>query len=232
MRMKELEQATGIPRTTIHFYFREGMLPAPEKSAVNAAVYTDEHVQRLLLIKRLKDGTEGPMPMYLIRRILELVDQGVAPDVAIALERAVLAENAVPDSAGPFTIEELSKMSGVPLSELRRYVEYGLLLITPGQEDAPFDQLDAAMAREFYEVMTQMGWTAEDFAPISKKIREISDYEWELRNRAVYGKKIEISVKMRARMQQFANFMHRYLFYRARLHNIESELISKQAPNS
>lgn len=54
--MAGLIQRTGIPRTSIHFYVREGLLPQPHKTAVNRALYTQDHVILLRRIKELKDA--------------------------------------------------------------------------------------------------------------------------------------------------------------------------------
>jgi len=52
-----LERATGVSRSTIHFYVREGLLPQPQKTAASRALYGEEHVRLLRRISELKkDG--------------------------------------------------------------------------------------------------------------------------------------------------------------------------------
>lgn len=52
-----LERATGISRSTIHFYIREGLLPQPQKTAASRALYGEDHVRLLQRIGELKkDG--------------------------------------------------------------------------------------------------------------------------------------------------------------------------------
>lgn len=67
MRMRELEKASGVSRETIRFYLREGLLPEPERSHRNSATYTDEHLARLITIRRLKD--ERFLPLSVIRSL-------------------------------------------------------------------------------------------------------------------------------------------------------------------
>jgi DNA-binding transcriptional MerR regulator len=67
MRMRELEKASGISRETIRFYIREGLLPEPARSHRNSATYTEEHLARLLAIRRLKD--ERFLPLSVIRTL-------------------------------------------------------------------------------------------------------------------------------------------------------------------
>jgi AcrR family transcriptional regulator len=47
---------TGASRSSIHFYLREGLLPQPQKTAVNRALYTTDHVDLLHRIARLKQS--------------------------------------------------------------------------------------------------------------------------------------------------------------------------------
>lgn len=67
MRMRDLEKASGISRETIRFYIREGLLPEPERTHRNSATYTDEHLARLVTIRRLKD--ERFLPLSVIRTL-------------------------------------------------------------------------------------------------------------------------------------------------------------------
>ena len=49
-----LEQRTGVSRSTIHFYIREGLLPQPQKTAASRALYGDAHVELLMRILEMK----------------------------------------------------------------------------------------------------------------------------------------------------------------------------------
>jgi DNA-binding transcriptional MerR regulator len=52
----ELEEVSGVPRTTIHYYLRLGLLPRPQKTAASRSLYTDEHVTILREIAELKQS--------------------------------------------------------------------------------------------------------------------------------------------------------------------------------
>ena len=60
----ELERVTGVPRSTVYFYVREGYLPPAQKAAASRGIYTEAHVDLLREIARLKD--EG-LPLDEIR---------------------------------------------------------------------------------------------------------------------------------------------------------------------
>ena len=224
MRMRELVIETGVPRTTIHFYLREGHLHAPEKTAVNAAQYDNGHVKRVKLIHKLRSEN---LPLYLVKKVLELVDQGMNPEIAVALERAVLGNNFVSGNYRSITRDELVEQSDSDAETVNSLVNSDLILEIPGKGDKTFDGLDVSMVRLYAEMMQSMDWDASDLAFVSENIKAISDHEWSLRNRTIKDLSPEESVPLRQKMQEFANIFHSYLFYRARLQNIESDRISK-----
>ncbi|RPJ17618.1 MAG: MerR family transcriptional regulator [Desulfobacteraceae bacterium] len=61
MRIKELEELSGVPRTTIHFYLRQGILHPPHKTGRTMAYYDDSHIQRLKEINQFKKGSRVPV---------------------------------------------------------------------------------------------------------------------------------------------------------------------------
>ena len=62
MKISQLVKRTGVPKETIHFYIREGLLRKPRKSGVNAAEYNENYVNQIRLIKDLRDNYYLPIP--------------------------------------------------------------------------------------------------------------------------------------------------------------------------
>jgi DNA-binding transcriptional MerR regulator len=62
MKIRELVKRTGVPKETIHFYIREGLLRKPRKSNVNSAEYNESYVDQIQLIKNLRDNYYLPIP--------------------------------------------------------------------------------------------------------------------------------------------------------------------------
>jgi DNA-binding transcriptional MerR regulator len=77
--IRDLERVTGVTRTTIHYYLRQGLLPRPQKTAASRSLYTDVHVQILEKIAELK--REG--------RSLEEIENLLQPRVDQANEATV-----------------------------------------------------------------------------------------------------------------------------------------------
>lgn len=53
-RVGELAERTGVTKRTIHYYIGRGLLPPPEGAGLGA-VYSEEHLYKILLIKKLQD---------------------------------------------------------------------------------------------------------------------------------------------------------------------------------
>ncbi|MFO0577995.1 MAG: MerR family transcriptional regulator [Polyangia bacterium] len=68
-RMKDLCERTGLPRQAIHFYIQQGLLPEGKKTGRNMAYYGEEHVERILLIRKLQE--ERFLPLRAIRAVLD-----------------------------------------------------------------------------------------------------------------------------------------------------------------
>ena len=74
MRIKELVDISGVPRTTIHFYLRHGLLHPPVKTGRTMAYYDESHLNRLRKIQSLKRGSR--VPIAFLREQIAPVDDG------------------------------------------------------------------------------------------------------------------------------------------------------------
>ena len=67
LRISELARRADVPRATIQFYVREGLLPAPVKTGRTMAYYDPDCVDRVTLMKELQ---RRYLPLGVIRRLL------------------------------------------------------------------------------------------------------------------------------------------------------------------
>lgn len=81
MKIRELVTRSGVPRTTIHYYIREGLLHHPLKTGRTMAYYDESHLIRLQFIAKMKKD----MP---IRFIQELLSENIIPEQAGVLGEA------------------------------------------------------------------------------------------------------------------------------------------------
>jgi DNA-binding transcriptional MerR regulator len=80
MKISTVVKRTGVPKETIHFYIREGLLRKPHKSGINFADYNENHVKQIRFIKEMRENYFFPIP--LIRKIIRKVKKQPAFDRA------------------------------------------------------------------------------------------------------------------------------------------------------
>jgi len=129
LRMKDLCTATGLERQAIHFYIQQGLLPPGKKTGRNMAWYSDEHLQRLQLIKKLQH--ERFLPLKAIKAILDGREESFAPEQHQFLARVrdrLAPELAQSAPRNAFVdAEEVCQRSGVERQDLEEAVEQGML---------------------------------------------------------------------------------------------------------
>lgn len=65
-KVSKLAEKAGVTKRTIHYYISKGLLLPPEGTGINS-LYNDEHLERILLIKRLQAEY---MPLNKIREYI------------------------------------------------------------------------------------------------------------------------------------------------------------------
>lgn len=74
-KMKELVDATGVPKSTIILYVNTGMLPPPVRTRPNMAYYHPSCVERVAFIKQAQ--THHRLPLTAIKGLLKEMDKGL-----------------------------------------------------------------------------------------------------------------------------------------------------------
>jgi len=69
MKISELSIRTQVPKETIHFYVREGLIPKPKKRGINVADYDESFIEHIHLIKEIQDHFF--LPLSLIKEIIK-----------------------------------------------------------------------------------------------------------------------------------------------------------------
>lgn len=120
MTLRELAQASGVPRRTIRFYIARGLMAGPEGLG-RAATYTPEHLEQVNRIRKMqKEGrTLAEIRETLQPHVAEIAPMEftawwhcwVAPDVMVAVKR----------TASPWRMRQIQ--SG--LAALAGYLKHG-----------------------------------------------------------------------------------------------------------
>ena len=162
LRIGELADRAGVSVATIKFYIREGLLPPPPvKTGRTMGYYDEAYLERLLLIRKLRD--EHFLPIRAIRLLLEeRGDRPLEPEEHALLSRVgpIVAEKL--DAASPrepLDRAAVMRRYALPADELDVMVELGLVGHESGQKfnAADLELLDALEKAE------KFGLTRERF---------------------------------------------------------------------
>ena len=146
LRMQDVRAATGMSRSTLHMYIREGVLPRPKKTSVNQALYDEDFVQRAKLVQALKANTH--LPLASIKEALKKIPKGAAgqvDDKQFVKAAQVLSDSLRLPTEGDVSTEELIATSNVHAKDLEELASNGLITLHSGDQDL-ISPLDARIA--------------------------------------------------------------------------------------
>jgi DNA-binding transcriptional MerR regulator len=86
-----------VPRSTIHFYIREGLLPQPSKTAVSRSLYSEDHVALIERITELK--ATGLSLAEIKEELAHFLDQARESGVDLAAQENERAHKAIVTAA-------------------------------------------------------------------------------------------------------------------------------------
>jgi AcrR family transcriptional regulator len=108
LTISDLERLSGLPKTTIRYYIREGLLTAHMKTGKTMAYYTEDDVRKLQLIRNLRE--EGKVPLKFIKDELEEfeIEKGGQSDQTKSVDRR---QEIIETTARLFTQKGYDKVS-------------------------------------------------------------------------------------------------------------------------
>jgi DNA-binding transcriptional MerR regulator len=133
MRMKQLSAAAGVPKGTIQFYIKEGLVPKPVKTYPNSAYYTENHLNAIRLIKELQ--AKRFLPLSVIKQMMQGGRGRLTVDeikTLVEIDGKLFHNLKENPTLKPITARELSKCTGVSLKEIKAMER--LRILTPIQK--------------------------------------------------------------------------------------------------
>lgn len=168
MKMRELEQRTGVNRETIRVYLREGLLPEPQRPKANVADYGEEHVRGIEAIRRLQKDQR--LPLHRIKRAME-GDSTAMPADAMAfphLDQLIAARVGVDDTLVP--VRSLLARNPKALADARVLHKVGVIRLLRRAGEDQLSRIDAQLLG-FWAEMRAAGYTeALGFSPTICKL--------------------------------------------------------------
>jgi len=183
-RMKDLCEATGLPRQAIHFYIQQGLLPPGRKTGRNMAWYAEEHLERLGLIKKLQH--ERFLPLKAIKALFN-DEEGVFSArqhafLAGVKERLADALKTSEDRSPTLTPSEIAAQTGVDAEDVVRAFELGLVGGAQSNGSLRIAAADVWIFEEFGKVRAagftpDLGFRVEDMALYQDAITKLLNEE-------------------------------------------------------
>lgn len=142
MKMRELEERTGVHRETIRIYLRHKLIPEPMRPRRTVAYYGEEHVQAVLSVRRLQrdnrltlpqiqaiiagEGAEGRVEASAFDQLEQLVAHRVGEDGPPVTVASLLARY-------PHAAEDAHTLSRIGILEIIETEQGDSLSITAAQ---------------------------------------------------------------------------------------------------
>ena len=168
MKISELSRRSGVPLPTIKFYIREGLLPAGARTAKTQAAYGEAHLERLSLIRALKD--DAGLSLATITNMLrasDASDDDFVEAAIDAIERPVgppLDETSEEFQLALGAMLEMAREMGCPgATGAARDAARALVRIRRayGIEATPVMRLYADVARQIAEIEIPDDWSPQ-----------------------------------------------------------------------
>lgn len=136
-KISQLAKTAGVSVSTIKFYLKEGLIDPPTPGDGSMSYYSQDHVNRILLIKRLQK--ERFFPLNVIKRMI--ATDSAEPDAELT---ATMEETAwEPGYSGdPVPIETVIARSGYPLDKIDLLEKEGFIHSRATLQGRLFDAVD------------------------------------------------------------------------------------------
>ena len=155
--MRDVMQRTGLSRQAIHFYVEQGLVDPPHKTGKTMGYYSEAHVERILLVKKLQE--EHFLPLKAIRAMLDdqrgdftRAQQQVLRDVKVRLPAATTGAEPTADVA----VAALLEKTGLARRDVTELERAGMIEVVRGRVSA-----DHAWLVELWGEVRAAGFTRE-----------------------------------------------------------------------
>jgi DNA-binding transcriptional MerR regulator len=163
MKMRELEERTGVDREVIRILIREGLLPEPERPARNAAEYDESHVKGVAAIRELQKSSR-----LKIKEIKALLHGGGAaggePISPYGHLEELLAHRFGLDNVPTVSIAKLQQRYPSAKRDSLAFAKMGMLELLDG-DDGPQLSLTDARLVEIWGRIREAGFVDENGFP-------------------------------------------------------------------
>ncbi len=124
-KISELVAQTNVPKSTILYYIREGLLPEAKKLKSNVHRYSDEHVELIRYIKYMQEEIGSTNEQ--IKSALQNKNQSLSSSFSM-IEPLMNTLSSIPVDAEHYTKEQFVQLYNVDIELLNRLLDDGILM--------------------------------------------------------------------------------------------------------
>ncbi len=201
LRMREVTQATGLPKSTILHYVAQGLLTEPIRTGRNMAYYDPATIDRAKFIKTMQEKYSFPLEM--IKKLLASRDEGKDIGPLVELDAVIFGAREGPEMDQK-AFERATGLTGEQVAEL-----LAAHLLLP-LKDGSFQQSDVDAGRVFASGFI-LGLRASDLAYYATLAKELVDHEMRLRQRLTAqlpeGEDVQITVQLTRGARLLRNYV-------------------------
>ena len=205
LRMKELVEKTGVPKSTILHYLNQGLLPEPQKTSPNMAYYDPACVGRIQYIQHLQ--RRHRLSLFEIKQML--TQKGRDLDFSIFNELDTIIFGRMQDTR-LLNASDFCAITGLSRQQLKDLLEVKLLL--PLQKDR-FDPQDIGMGK-MYATVSALGLSSEDMTEYVALCEKIVDHEMAIRKRLTHHLPYDEDAALTIELVKSARMMRAYIIDR------------------
>lgn len=203
LKMKELTDATGVPKSTILLYARQGLLPKPFKTSPNMAWYDPACVERIAFIKQVQSTHR--LPLAAIKGLIREMEKGRNVNLLLELQTKVFGSNE--KNLGKKAFCNATGLSCDQLDLLCR-----LNLIVPLEPDH-FNEQDRAMGNLFKQAL-DLGMNLKDLGFYPDAAKKLVEKELILREQHTKDLAFEDNASLTLELTRMARSIRSYVIDR------------------
>jgi DNA-binding transcriptional MerR regulator len=162
MTIGELSRRTGVSTQTIHYYLKEGLLPKPVKTSKTWAYYTYAHVERINMVRNLKERYF--FPLKVIKGIIAEVSshQSLMRNTPLSVVSDLKNSSLKDKKKTLLSKKELSQKAGVSQQFIDELEEMDFLLSDSGNHSTRYDNDDLVLVKSISRLLKAGKGTLED----------------------------------------------------------------------
>lgn len=172
-KISEVVAKTGVPKSTILYYIKEGLLPEAKKLKPNVHRYNDEHVERLKYIRYMKEEVGSTIEQ--IKAALGNPNRSLSSSLSM-IEPLMNTLSHIPAQARHYTKDAFIETFGLDRTRVEQLLQAGILIPT---SDDDFTQKEAAIVR-LVEMLEEVGMAPDILHTYLEHAKALSQIERQL----------------------------------------------------